>query len=72
MYSKESEILIIPNTSMAEVSEIICFTFCFWCIISSDVIENVNEYKEERDEESHSAWNDVRRYNKTDPRHNHK
>ena len=40
--------------------------------VGGDCIEDVDEYKEESDEQSHSARNDIRRNNKTDPGHDNK
>ena len=40
--------------------------------VGGDCIEDVDEYEEESDEQSHSARNDIRRNNKADPGHDNK
>ena len=40
--------------------------------VGGDCIEDVDEYEEESDEQSHSARDDIRRNHKTDPGHDNK
>ena len=40
--------------------------------VGGDVVEDVDQHEEERDEERHPPGDDVRRNHEADPRHHHK